>query len=160
MIESRHTAPFIHAFATTSNAFRWCLLIRCAAISTTPPVLSDPILTELFLLPHLLILVPADPVGILIEPDEFKLNGKRYVRHCVTAKSQKHTRKKTSVVWQMCSTLNGVYVMNRPCLLSRPLVARKGKKDHWIHAGYPGACRSPLLDWIGASLKSSSNPIQ
>jgi hypothetical protein len=40
---------------------------------------------------------PADPVGILIEPDEFKLNGKQYVRHCVTAKSQQHTRKRTSV---------------------------------------------------------------
>jgi hypothetical protein len=43
---------------------------------------------------------PDDPAGILIEPDEFKLNGKQYVRYCVVAKSQKHTKKRTSVVWQ------------------------------------------------------------
>ncbi|KAH8656309.1 hypothetical protein BGZ61DRAFT_190605 [Ilyonectria robusta] len=43
---------------------------------------------------------PNDPAGILIEPDEFKLNGKQYVRYCVVAKSQKHTKKRTSVVWQ------------------------------------------------------------
>ncbi|KAH7137822.1 hypothetical protein EDB81DRAFT_601046, partial [Dactylonectria macrodidyma] len=33
-------------------------------------------------------------------PDEFKLNGKQYVRYSVVAKSQKHTKKRTSVVWQ------------------------------------------------------------
>ncbi|KJZ71689.1 hypothetical protein HIM_08927 [Hirsutella minnesotensis 3608] len=36
---------------------------------------------------------------VLIEPDEFKLNGKQYVRHSAVAKSQKHTKKRTSVVW-------------------------------------------------------------
>jgi len=35
----------------------------------------------------------------LIEPDEFKLNGKQYVRCCVLAKPQKHNRKRTSIVW-------------------------------------------------------------
>ncbi|OBS17625.1 hypothetical protein FPOA_11942 [Fusarium poae] len=43
---------------------------------------------------------PNDLDGILIEPDEFKLNGKQYVRYVVVAKSQKHTKKRTSVVWQ------------------------------------------------------------
>ncbi|OBS15181.1 hypothetical protein FPOA_13923 [Fusarium poae] len=43
---------------------------------------------------------PNDLHGILIEPDEFKLNGKQYVRYVVVAKSQKHTKKRTSVVWQ------------------------------------------------------------
>ncbi|KAH8754817.1 hypothetical protein F5883DRAFT_526654 [Diaporthe sp. PMI_573] len=43
---------------------------------------------------------PNDPDGTLIEPDEFKLNGKQYVRYSVVAKSQKHTKKRTSVVWQ------------------------------------------------------------
>src|SRR5579871_5421499 len=37
--------------------------------------------------------------GTLIEPDEFKLNGKQYVRCCVLAKPQKNHRKRTSVVW-------------------------------------------------------------
>jgi len=35
----------------------------------------------------------------LIEPDEFKLNGKQYVRCCVLAKPQKHNKKGTSIVW-------------------------------------------------------------
>jgi hypothetical protein len=35
----------------------------------------------------------------LIEPDEFKLNGKQYVRCCVLAKPQKHNKKRTSIVW-------------------------------------------------------------
>lgn len=35
----------------------------------------------------------------LIEPDEFKLNGKQYVRCCVLAKPPKHTKKRTSIVW-------------------------------------------------------------
>jgi len=35
----------------------------------------------------------------LIEPDEFKLNGKQYLRCCVLAKPQKHHRKRTSIVW-------------------------------------------------------------
>ncbi|RKK70393.1 hypothetical protein BFJ71_g17675, partial [Fusarium oxysporum] len=43
---------------------------------------------------------PNDPDGILVDPDEFKLNGKQYVRYSVVAKSQKHTKKRTSVVWQ------------------------------------------------------------
>ncbi|KAI3565886.1 hypothetical protein IWW34DRAFT_418344 [Fusarium oxysporum f. sp. albedinis] len=34
------------------------------------------------------------------DPDEFKLNGKQYVRYSVMAKSQKHTKKRTPVVWQ------------------------------------------------------------
>ncbi|KFA81821.1 hypothetical protein S40288_09571 [Stachybotrys chartarum IBT 40288] len=43
---------------------------------------------------------PNDPDGVLIEPDEFKLNGKQFVRYSVVAKSQNHTKKRTSVVWQ------------------------------------------------------------
>ncbi|OAQ58395.1 hypothetical protein VFPPC_16990 [Pochonia chlamydosporia 170] len=43
---------------------------------------------------------PKDVNGILIEPDEFMLNGKRYVRNSAVAKPQKHTKKRTSVVWQ------------------------------------------------------------
>lgn len=35
----------------------------------------------------------------LIGPDEFKLNGKQYVRCCVFAKRQKHNKKRTSIVW-------------------------------------------------------------
>jgi len=35
----------------------------------------------------------------LIKPDEFKLNGKQYVRCCVLAKPQKHNKKRTSIVW-------------------------------------------------------------
>jgi hypothetical protein len=35
----------------------------------------------------------------LVEPDEFKLNGKQYVRCCVLAKPQKHNKKRTSIVW-------------------------------------------------------------
>ncbi|KAL6406438.1 HAT domain-containing protein [Ilyonectria robusta] len=43
---------------------------------------------------------PNDPAGILIEPDEFALNGKQYVRYSVVAKSQKHTKKRILVIWQ------------------------------------------------------------
>lgn len=35
----------------------------------------------------------------LMEPDEFKLDGKQYVRCCVLAKPQKHNKKRTSIVW-------------------------------------------------------------
>jgi hypothetical protein len=43
---------------------------------------------------------PNAPDGILVKPDEFKLNGKQYVRYSAVAKSQKHTKKRTSIVWQ------------------------------------------------------------
>ena len=36
--------------------------------------------------------------NMLIEPDEFKLNGKQYVCCCILAKPQKHNKKRTSVV--------------------------------------------------------------
>ena len=36
---------------------------------------------------------------VIIQPDEFKLNGKQYVRCCGLAKPQKHTKKRTSIVW-------------------------------------------------------------
>jgi hypothetical protein len=35
----------------------------------------------------------------LIEPDEFKLQGKQYIRCCALAKASKHTKKQTSIIW-------------------------------------------------------------
>jgi hypothetical protein len=42
---------------------------------------------------------PTRDPNALIEPDEFKLLGKQYIRCCSLAKPPKHTKKRTSVIW-------------------------------------------------------------
>ena len=39
-----------------------------------------------------------DPAA-LIEPDEFKLQGRQYIRCCTLAKTPKHMKKRTSIIW-------------------------------------------------------------
>ena len=40
-----------------------------------------------------------DDPNIVIQPDEFKLYGKQYIRCSALAKPPKHTKKRTSIVW-------------------------------------------------------------
>ena len=51
-----------------------------------------------FVLASLSINPKRDPKA-LIEPDEFKLQGKRYIRCSALAKAPKHTKKQTSIIW-------------------------------------------------------------
>jgi len=41
-----------------------------------------------------------DNPNIVIQPDEFKLYGKQYVRCNAIAKPPKHTKKRTSIIWK------------------------------------------------------------
>jgi len=62
---------------------------------STPPKPSD---SDNIILAPLSINPTRDP-NALIEPDEFKLQGKQYIRCCSLAKPSKHTKKRTSVIW-------------------------------------------------------------
>ncbi|KAL3587712.1 hypothetical protein FPOAC2_13610 [Fusarium poae] len=97
------------SFATSAVLLLWQTCLNSPLTSYTMATISSyfgaasgrrPDSDRVILAPTYISPRPNDLDGILIEPDEFKLNGKQYVRYVVVAKSQKHTKKRTSVVWQ------------------------------------------------------------
>ncbi|KAM5529528.1 transposase-like protein [Fusarium oxysporum f. sp. phaseoli] len=97
------------SFATSAVLLVWQTCLNSPLTSYTMATISSyfgaasgrrPDSDRVILAPTYISPRPNDLDGILIEPDEFKLNGKQYVRYVVVAKSQKHTKKRTSVVWQ------------------------------------------------------------